>query len=61
MKKLSIIKKYMAKYSLELLRNIEIICFININKEKHYITYLSEKLEANEEAKTLFNYLKLLK
>ena len=41
----------MTKYSLEILRNIEIICFININKVKDYITYLSEKLEENEETK----------
>ena len=57
MKKISIIKKNMTKYSLEILRNIEIICFININKVKDYIKYLSEKLEANEETKKLFNYL----
>ncbi len=39
------------------MRNIEIISFINLNKVKDYVSFLSYNLNKNEKTLKLFNYL----
>ena len=54
MKKLSLYKKKLNKNALEILRNIEVISFIKLNKVKDYVSFLSENLNKNEKT---FKYL----
>lgn len=54
MKKLSLYKKKLNKNTLEILRNIQVISFINLNKVKDFVSFLSDNLNKNEK---LLNYL----
>ena len=56
LKELKIIKKKLTKYGFELLRNIEIICFLPYGFIKSYIKFLKTKLNGEKEKK-LFQYL----
>ena len=56
MKLYGIIKKKINKYSFEILKNIELICFLPPNFIKTYINFLKGKLKDENEIK-LFEYL----
>jgi hypothetical protein len=56
MKYYKIIKTKLTKYSFELLRNIEMICFIQPRLLDSYKKFLKLKLKENKEKK-LFHYL----
>ena len=56
MKLYGIIKKKINKYSFEILKNIELICFLPPSYIKTYITFLKEKLKDEKEIR-LFEYL----
>ena len=56
MKLYGIIKKKLTKYSFEILKNIELICFLPPSYIKTYINFLKGKLKEENEIK-LFEYL----
>ena len=58
MKKLNITKKRLNKKCYEILKNIEILSFIDKNKLNGYIKFIYNKLEKDNEAKKLIPYLK---
>lgn len=55
-KELKIIKKYLNKRGYELLRNLEILCFIKFSKIDEYIKYLKINVFINENEKEFMNY-----
>ena len=57
LKEYKIIKKSLIKYGYEILRNIEIICFIDPKLIKDYEIFLKKNLKTEKEKK-LFNYIK---
>ena len=57
LKEYKIIKKSLIKYGYEILRNIEIICFIVPKLIKDYEIFLKKNLKTEKEKK-LFNYIK---
>ena len=56
MKKLDIIKKNITKRAFEIIKNIEIICFIPPNLIKKYGDFLKDNLKEDKELK-LYNYI----
>ena len=58
MKKLNLTKKRLNKKCYEILKNIEILSFIDKNKLNGYIKFIYNKLEKDNEAKKLIPYLK---
>jgi len=56
MKNLKIIKSRITKYAFEIIKNIELVCFINHEYIKSYIEFLKLKLK-DEKEKLLFQYL----
>ena len=58
MKKLNLTKKRLNQKCYEILKNIEILSFIDKNKLNGYIKFIYNKLEKDNEAKKLIPYLK---
>ena len=56
MKEFKLIKKKLTKYSFEILRNIELICFIKPCLINDYSKFLKKQFKKEEETK-LYNYL----
>ena len=57
LKKIHFFKSKMNKESLEILKNIEIICFLNKDKVKDYQNYLLNKLKSFENIQGLITLL----
>ena len=56
--KTSLIKRKLNKYSIEILRNIEILCFIKKNSIKKLQEIILDKIGTNVKLKTFASYLK---
>ena len=56
MKEVKLIKSKIGKYNFEILRNAELVCFINPKLIRHYSQFLKEKLKKDEEI-LFYNYL----
>ena len=48
----------MTKRSIEILRNLEILCFINEENISKYFVFLKEKISEDENEKKLMNNMK---
>ena len=57
-KYLNIIKKKLDKHSYELLRNLEILCFIKPQKIENYYEYLKGNLFISDQEKEFMDYFK---
>ena len=57
LKQYKIIKKKMNKRGIEILHNLQILCFIDINKIKDHFKFLKEKISVNENEKNLMVYI----
>ena len=55
MKKLFLYKKKLNKNAHEILRNIQVISFLNLNKVKDFVSFLSDNLNKNEKTLKLIN------
>lgn len=56
--KSGLFKRKLTKYSLEIIRNIEIICFLNKQSIKNQQELIIDKLKDNDKLKDFVNYLK---
>ena len=57
MEKLKITWKKFNKIAIEILRNIELLCFIKPNNIKKFSIILKEHLNKNEKYKKLYQYI----
>ena len=55
LQKIFICKKILNKYCYEIISNLELMCFINIEKIKNFQKIIIEKLEENNKLKSFLN------